>query len=458
MTALKGRVTKRTVKRPPSAQFTGPVETTFTSQDAPSRTVTIRFTYPKKLRAFFYEPHRYKVTHGGRGSAKSWTIARMLLLKSTQKKIRVLCAREIQNTIKDSVHLLLKEQITALGFEGRFYITDDKIKCLDTGSEFIFKGLRGNKNEIKSIEGIDYVWVEEAEKVSKDSWEYLTPTIRKQGSEIWVSFNPEDEKAHTYTWFCKNAPPNAKVIEMNYLDNPWFDEPLRTEMEYDKAHDPDKYQHVWMGKPKKYAAALIFGKKIRKEEFPEPPAGTRFFYGCDFGFSADPTSLIRMFHQLVDHGPLCKAGCKKRHVNLYIDYEAYGHGVELSDLHAFFNTVPDVHKWKIRAESARPDTISFLKKNSADGTVKGFNIVAAEKGANSVEDGIQFLLAFDAIIIHPRCKGTWDDFNNYKWQVDKVTGDILAVPVDASNHSCDAARYALEPYMKAKTTIWEAMS
>jgi len=389
---------------------------------------------PEKIVPIIYGKARYKVLRGGRGSAKSWSIARYLVLKAAFGKFRILCTREMQNSIRDSVHKLLVDQILALELEKHFEIQKESITSI-YGSQFIFKGLHHNISEIKSTEGIDICWVEEAEKVSDESWTILIPTIRKENSEILISFNPEDEKSSTYVRFVKNPPPDCLYEEMTYLDNPWFPEVLRREMEYDKKVDYDKYEYVWLGKPRKYSQALIIPpKKIKIEEF-EAPEDTRFLFGADFGFSEDPTVLIRLFIQ------------DKR---LYIDYEAYGHGIELNELEAFFDTVPDSRRCKIIADSARPETINLLSS-------EGFNIVGAEKGKGSVIEGIQFIRSFEEIIIRPRCIHTRDNFENYKWKQDRITGEILNIPAKGSDHVPDAVRYALEPYIKKKICLADCL-
>lgn len=391
---------------------------------------------PRKCNEVLGKKSRYKVLRGGRGSAKSWSVARYLVIKGGFGRYRILCTREMQNSIKDSVYKLLVDQITELKVGKNFEIYKDSIRSV-YGSEFLFKGLRHNIAEIKSTEGIDICWVEEADKVSEESWTILIPTIRKEESEIIVTFNPEDEKSSTYTRFIEkdgkpNQPDNCVSAEVNYEDNPWFPEVLRREMEYDKRVDFEKYEHVWRGKVKKYANALIFKGKIRIESF-EAPEGTQLFFGADFGFSVDPSVLGRMFIQ--DR-------------KLFIEYEAYGVGIEIEELPAFYDTVPGSRKWKIVADSQRPDTISYLAQ-------RGFHIVGAEKGKGSVEDGIEFIRSFEEIIIHPRCRGAIDNFTNYKWKQDRITQEILPIPAAGSDHWPDTARYALESYIKRKATIFD---
>jgi phage terminase large subunit len=400
---------------------------------------------PTKAQEVIGLPSRYKILEGGRGSGKSFSFADALLARAAKKKLRILCTREMQNSIRDSVHRLLQDRIISNGWSSFFYVYKESIvsKC---GSEFIFKGLRHNISEIKSTEGIDICWVEEAEKVSEDSWTILVPTIRKEGSEIWVSFNPESERSATYQRFVLKPPPSCAWAHMTFEDNEYFPEVLRQEMEYDKLIDFEKYEHVWLGKVKKYAEACIF-KRVRVEEFDEPSGDTQFYYGADFGFSVDPSCLIRMFIKDATDLPLIGEKYAKR---LYIIHEAYGHGVEINELSEFYKTVPGSETWKIRADSQRPDTISHLHN-------EGFDIEGAEKGAGSVEDGIQFLSDFAEIVIHPRCKGSIDDFRNYRWKQDRITNEILPVPLDKSNHACDAVRYALEPYIKEKCSCWDVI-
>lgn len=383
---------------------------------------------------------RYKVLYGGRGSGKSHAYAKMLVFLAANMKLRILCTREMQNSIKDSVHRLLCDQIEVLGLQACFTITENSIKSL-SGSEFIFKGLHHHIKEIKSLEGIDIAWVEEAEAVSDYSWSILIPTIRKAHSEIWISFNPEEEKSATYTRFVLNTPPDCLRAFMTWRDlGDHFPEVLMQEMEYCKRVDPEAYEHIWEGKLKKYGEALILHGKFKVEAF-DTPVGVQFFYGMDFGYSSDPTALVR---------------CFVKDQILYIDYEAYGHGIEIDQLEEFMLSVPESRrvtggpKWEIRSDSARPDTISHLKR-------RGFNIVGAEKGKGSVEDGTMFLRSFVQIIVHPRCVGTKLNFENWRWKVDEVTGQILPVPEGTWDHIPDALRYALEKYTKHKTTIYDAL-
>lgn len=384
------------------------------------------FKIINKLLFLVNEDWRYKVVYGGRGSGKSYAFADVCLIKAIQKPIRILCARQLQTSIRDSVHKLFCDRIFALGLDEWFYITRESIRCKN-GSEFIFKGIQNNVMEIKSMEGVDICWVEEAQSVSDESWEVLIPTIRKEGSEIWVSFNPDREDDATYKRFVKNPPENCKTVLVNYNDNPYFPETLRKEMEYCKRIDYPKYEHIWLGKTIMETEAQIFKGKFEVAEF-EADEGTQFYYGADWGFANDATALVRCF---------IENNC------LYIDYEAGGVGIEMEELPKLFDTVPDSRKWKIRADSARPETISYVSRH-------GFRCFPVKKWKGSIEDGIEYMRSFEKIYIHPRCKNIIDEFKFYSYKKDRVSGDILPIIVDAWNHYIDATRYALEPYILNK--------
>jgi len=398
---------------------------------------------PEKLLFLMTEKSRYKVAYGGRGSAKSWSFAGALIFKALEKPLRILCTREYQNSIKDSVHSLLKDTIYRFGLQAYFHITEQSIRSWN-GSEFIFKGLAKNIKEIKSMEGIDICWVEEATKVSKKSWEDLIPTIRKESSEIWVSFNPDEESDETYQMFVINKTPDSIVVPINFYDNPWFPLVLKKEMEYCKEKNYEKYEHIWEGKTRVRNDAQIFKGKWKIQDFELPvnkETGSyeifneRLFFGADWGFANDPTVLIRDW-------------IKDR--ILYIEYEAFGHGVELDEIPQLFDSIPESRKWNIKADNSRPETISHVRS-------KGFDIEGAEKWPGSVEDGIEYLRSFENIIIHPRCKRTIDEFKFYCYKTDKNTNEILPIIIDKHNHGIDSIRYSLESYIKKDLEDWEKL-
>jgi phage terminase large subunit len=220
--------------------------------------------FPIKLEGLF-KPSRYKVLQGGRGGAKSWGIARALLIKGAKDQMRILCAREYMTSMRDSVHKLLCDQIQALGLLGFYEITQASIRG-QNGTEFAFAGLKNNISNIKSYEGVDVCWVEEAQTVSRLSWNVLIPTIRKEKSEIWVSFNPELETDETYQRFVAKPPEDCISIKINWSDNPWFPEVLRLEKDSLKARDLEAYNQVWEGLCRKSVDGAIFGKEVQQAE------------------------------------------------------------------------------------------------------------------------------------------------------------------------------------------------
>jgi phage terminase large subunit len=371
---------------------------------------------------------RYKIAWGGRGSGKSYSFARMLVVRAAVRPIRALCGRELQSSISDSVHALLSDQIKALGLSSQFDVQAQRIYSR-VGSEIMFRGLRGMNNDasaLKSLEGVDICWLEEAQCISQRSFQTLTPTIRKKGAEIWATFNPDQETDPIYT-LAMNPPPGSVVRKVNYDENPWFSE---TSLEQERAWmartDPDAYAHVWLGECRKHTDAQVLKGKYIIEAFETPTDVGRFFYGADWGFSQDPTAIVR---------------CFIRDNRLYIDYEQWGIGVELEDLPAMFDRMPDIRRWPIKADAARPETISFMKR-------RGFNIAAARKWPGSVEDGIAYLRSFDKIVIHERCKHAAEEARLYSYKVDSKSGDILNGIIDKNNHVIDGVRYSLDGYIK----------
>lgn len=395
--------------------------------------MAVNLEIPEKLLFLLQEKARYKAAYGGRGSSKSWSFGRALILLAVSRKIRILCARQIQASIKDSVHKLLCDSIDALGLTRFFVITRDSIRCIN-GSEFFFKGIQNNVNEIKSMEGIDYCWVEEAQNVSQESWDILIPTIRKEGSEIWVTFNPDREEDATYRMFVTNPPDDCISVQINYDQNPWFPDTLRREMEYCKRVDYGKYEHVWLGKTVINTEAQVYNGKFEMKDF-ETPDGIELYYGADWGFAQDPTALVRCF---------IKDRC------LWIDYESGGVGVDFEEIPALFDIVPDARKWEIRADCARPETISYVKR-------QGFRISACPKWKGSVEDGIAYIRGFERIYIHPRCPKTYNEFKFYSYKQDRVSGDVLPIVLDKDNHFLDALRYALNPYIQKNVSILDVL-
>jgi phage terminase large subunit len=369
---------------------------------------------------------RYRVAYGGRGSGKSWQMGRALLLHGLRSPLRILCAREYQTSIRDSVHHLLASQIVELGLEGFYDVQQTIIRGIN-GTEFIFKGLRRNVTEVKSTEAVDVCWVEEAEAVSDQSWQVLIPTIRKPGSEIWVSFNPALETDPTYQRFVINPPERAIVRWVTYIDiGSLLPEVLKHEAKELQRRDPEAYAHVWGGKPWHRSDAQVFAGKYRVDDFTPAKEWSGPYYGADWGFSQDPTALVR---------------CWTYDGALYVDHETGGIGWDMDEIARRFGELPGAREHVIRADSARPETINETKR-------RGFNVTGVKKWTGSVEDGIAHIRSYRDVIIHPRCKRTLEEFRMYSYEVDKQSGDPLPKVRDAHNHYVDALRYALQPMIR----------
>lgn len=220
----------------------------------------IRARIPEAF-AELFQPARYKVYYGGRGAAKSWNFARTLLIQGLEKPLQILCVREIQSSIKESVYNLLIQQIAALGLDSEYECLNTEIRGRN-GTRFVFEGIKHNAERIKSLEGTDVCWVEEADRVSNESWEILIPTIRKPGSEIWISFNPKGERDSTYQRFVVSPPPGAVVRKVSFRDNPWFTAELQFEMDRLKADDFERYLHVWEGELLTITEGAVYGKQL----------------------------------------------------------------------------------------------------------------------------------------------------------------------------------------------------
>ncbi|EMZ5446359.1 MULTISPECIES: PBSX family phage terminase large subunit [Providencia] len=389
---------------------------------------------PKLVPVFENEGVRYRGAYGGRGSAKTRTFALMTAIrgymaaKNGQSGV-ILCAREYMNSLEESSMEEVKQAIRSVPWLNDFYELGEKyIRTKCRSVSYVFAGLRHNLDSIKSKARILIAWVDEAESVSETAWTKLTPTVREAGSEIWVTWNPEKDGSATDKRFRKEQPDNAIVVEMNYDDNPWFPSVLEEERLNDQARlDAATYAWIWEGAYLENSDKQVLANKYVVQSFPDDlwKQADRLLFGADFGFAKDPNTLIRMF--ILDD-------C------LYIEREAYGVGVELDHMPAFYDEIPEARKWPIKADSARPETISYLKR-------QGFNISAAKKWQGSVEDGITYLRGFKQIIIHPRCKETAKEARLYSYKTDRITGEVLPVIEDAYNHCWDAVRYGLDGYI-----------
>ncbi len=386
-------------------------------------------------RAFlpFLRPARYKGAYGGRGSGKTHFFGELLVEHILAGHVRAVCAREVLNSIDESSKQLIEDKIAQHGVGHLFRITEREI----TGphdSLIIFRGLQKHTtNSIKSLEGFNRLWTDEAQSVSQRSLNLVTPTFRAADAEMWFSWNPEKEKDPVDKLFRDNeGDPDFICRKVNYFDNPWFSgTSLQKDMERDRARDPDKYAHVWLGEYQRNSEARVF-RNWAVEEF-TTPADARFYFGADWGFSIDPTVLIR---------------CWIKDRTLYVDGEVYKVGCEIDRTPDLFAKSPEGLKdwnpqaWQITADSARPETIDYMQRH-------GFpRIVPALKGPSSVMDGIEFLKSYD-IKVHPRCRHVIDELALYSFKTDKLTGEVLPVLEDKKNHTIDALRYALESLRRA---------
>tara|TARA_R110000751_G_scaffold136550_4_gene239562 strand:+ start:67 stop:1191 length:1125 start_codon:yes stop_codon:yes gene_type:complete len=339
------------------------------------------------------------------------------------------CIREVQKSLNQSVKRLLELKIEELNAGEFFQVQDAVIKSKRGNGRIIFQGMQNHTaDSIKSLEGYDVAWVEEAQSLSQQSLDLLRPTIRNQGSELWFTWNPRNQN-DPVNWLLRGdkPPPNSTVVQVNYMDNPWFPDVLHQEMSYDMNRDPDKFQHVWKGAYLKNSQSRVF-RNWKVEEFEAPPEVTHRL-GADWGFSVDPTVLVR---------------CHLIGRTLYVDHEAYMVNCEIMNTPDLFMTVPESEKWPIIADSARPETISHMRKN-------GFpKIMGAVKGAKSVEEGIEFLKNFD-IVVHPRCTHTIDELMLYSYKTDPVTSQVLPILEDKKNHVIDSLRYACEAIRRASS-------
>ncbi|WP_284309683.1 PBSX family phage terminase large subunit [Proteus mirabilis] len=399
-----------------------------------------RIEIPPKLIPAFEGNYRYRCSHGGRGSAKTRTFALMTAIRGYMAAMNgqsgvILCAREYMNSLEESSMEEVKQAIRSVPWLNDFYELGEKyIRTKCRSVNYVFAGLRHNLDSIKSKARILIAWVDEAESVSEIAWTKLTPTVREAGSEIWVTWNPERDGSATDKRFRKNPPDNAIVVEMNYGDNPWFPSVLEEERLSDQERlDSATYAWIWEGAYLENSDKQVLANKYVVKSFPDDlwQKADRLLFGADFGFAKDPNTLLRQF---------ILNDC------LYIEYEAYGIGVELDHMPAFYDKIPESRKWPIKADSARPETISYLKR-------QGFNISAAKKWQGSVEDGITHLRGFKQIIIHPRCKETAKEARLYSYKTDRITGEVLPVIEDKNNHCWDAVRYGLDGYITQKSNI-----
>ncbi|ARB76495.1 PBSX family phage terminase large subunit [Pasteurella multocida] len=395
----------------------------------------VQIEIPPKLIPVFSGNYRYRGSYGGRGSAKTRTFAKMTAVIAYKRAMAgdsgvILCGREFMNSLEDSSLEEVKQAIRAESFLNDFFEIGEKYIRTKCGRvSYIFSGLRHNLDSIKSKARILLAWVDEAESVSEMAWSKLIPTVREHNSEIWLTWNPEKRDSATDKRFRQFPPENSAIVEMNYTDNPWFPDVLEQERLNDKKRlDDATYRWIWEGAYLEASEAQIFKDKYEELEFSPNRDFNGPYFGLDFGFAKDPTAVVKCW--VFDN-------------DLYIEYEAGKTGLELDHTAGFVRErVPDVEKHILRADSARPESISYLKRNGIP------RIEGVKKWSGSVEDGIEHIKSYNKVYIHPRCKETLREFRLYSYKVDRLSGDVLPTVLDEHNHYIDAIRYALNPLMQ----------
>lgn len=338
------------------------------------------------------------------------------------------CIREIQRSLKFSAKKLIEEKIKKFELGHLFRITLTEIRRIGYDGLIIFEGMQDHTaDSIKSLEGFDGCWVEEAQNLSVRSLELLDPTMRKPGAELWFTWNPVDPSDPVEQVFAEND--DAILVHTNYTDNPWCPPDMYRLADRQMKKDYEKYEHIWLGGYNTRSEAKVF-KHTRCDEFEPQPHWDGPYYGMDFGFSTDPTCFVR---------------CWINGNTLYIDKDAGKVGLELDDTARYFEKHDaKVVQHVIRADSARPESISYLKRHGLP------KIVGVKKWSGSIEDGVAFIQAFDEVVIHPACKDMLEEARLYSYKVDKRTRDVLAAIEDENNHRWDAVRYALQPMISKK--------
>jgi phage terminase large subunit len=394
-----------------------------------------------KLTRNFMKPARTRVFKGGRGSGKTRGIALRSALRVYQlAELGVdgvfLASREHLNSLDESSMEEIKGAIRSVPWLADYFDIGEKyIRTRNRRISYAFAGLRHNLDSIKSKARIIGNWTDEAENVSEVAWRKLIPTIREEGegwvAENWISYNPESAESATHRRFVASPPDDCIVTEVNWRDNPWFPDILNKQRLEDQRIRPEVYDHIWEGAFLTMTDAQIFAGKFAVEEFEPMPTWDGPYFGLDFGFASDPTAAVEAY-------------INQR--TLYVRREAGKVKLELDATGSFVtDRIPGAAKAAVRADSARPESISYLRRHGMPG------IIAVDKWPGSVEDGIDHIKSYERVVIHPDCQQTAREFRLYSYKVDRNTGDILRVVVDANNHYIDALRYALGPMVRASS-------
>lgn len=396
------------------------------------------FDIPSNLEFLFTQKARYKVLYGGRGSGKSWNVARSLLMIGISRPIRVLCAREIQKSIRQSVHQLLSDQIELLGVEDEYTVLRDEIRG-NNGTEFYFSGLSDQTvDSLKSFEGVDYCWIEEAQSITRNSYKILIPTIRKSGSEIWITFNPQLESDETYQRFVINTPPDSIVKKVNYGQNPWFNKStMPQEMVHDKSiMSSEEFNHIWLGQCMPAVEGAIYFKQMtymeqgnRIKDIPHDPM-LKTHVVLDLGFN-DATAII-----------LCQVVAGEFRVIHYVEGRQRTlseYNTELRNLR-FFGAEPN---W---GDMYMPHD-AFAKRHQTGITdasiMQQLGWVVQKVPNQSIRSGIdRGQELFRTAYIDSKAERLIECLKRYRWNINEKTGEGKTPLHDEFSHGADAWRYA----------------
>jgi phage terminase large subunit len=385
---------------------------------------------PTEYKRLFDSDWREAAVYGGRGSLKSHTVARVLLIKGRQKQMRFGCFREFQNSIADSSHQLLSDLIIKYKLND-YKVTDKSIINSLTGTDFLFRGLHHNEQSVKSIEGIDIAWVEEAQTVSESSIDVLTPTIRKPGSQIIYTYNRLKEDDAVHKRLVKEGRPNTLILNVNYdvaLKYGWMPEVLRVEMEDDKEFRPNRYKHKWLGEPNNVEGRVYTDWNVINEIPHEARIVRR---GLDFGYSVDPAAVVDLYYY---------------NGGYIVTERLYRRGMKNNDLGTFLSNL-DNASTLVMADSAEPKSIDEVRQY-------GVPIIAVQKKGDKNRNYLSYSIDHvqqQKISVTASSKNLLEEYDNYYWSTDK-DGKPMNVPEGGRDHALDALRYAFDGLRRSENT------
>jgi len=396
-----------------------------------------KFTLPEWTQGLFSEDVHTAVIYGGRASGKTVSVIQYLILQAIRSRKKIVCARLTKVSISKSIYTEIKAQIISLGLSRIFNITNISIKCITTGSIFIFEGIERDPASIKGDAKIDYYLIDESDQLSMYSLDIIRPTLREEGSMLILIYNPMNSFDAVHKEYVgDNAIRNHRIFvkEVNWSQNPFISKRTMLQIIQDRNkaelhNDFSTYNWIWEGKLLERSDIRILNGRWVVDTFEDDPGDEQVYYGLDFGFAVDPTAIVR---------------CYIKGDVLFITHELYKTKLEIVDIGKTAEyLIPGFANSKIYADCARPDIISFMRN-------QGYNVTETVKG--TIVEGIAFLRQFDRIVIHSRCVNYIKEAERYSWKVDKRTGEIKspAEPHDSHNHLIDATRYALDKVRRFK--------